>query len=160
MLPGESQIHDEPEMQHDASEVELPDVAPVDELGFIDMKLAAHANTERFRLAPAVTTLHQILRNLIKIREKWSDKNSTNCVFHRFEFLTWYRIEVIIRHPMNRYRQSCIAGKGDRSMFEQLDDPKLAGRKSWKERVTEGVVILLASGAVIGVLVYALVAIE
>ena len=45
-------------------------------------------------------------------------------------------------------------------MFEQLDDPKLAGRKSWKERVTEGVVILLVSGGVIGVLVYALVVIE
>ncbi len=23
-------------------------------------------------------------------------------------------------------------------MFEQLDDPKLAGRKSWKERLVEG----------------------
>jgi hypothetical protein len=45
-------------------------------------------------------------------------------------------------------------------MFEQLDDPKLAGRKSWKERMTEGIVILLVSGAVIGGLVYALVAIE
>jgi hypothetical protein len=45
-------------------------------------------------------------------------------------------------------------------MFEQLDDPKLAGRKSWRERLTEGAVILLVSGAVIGVLVYALVAIE
>ena len=45
-------------------------------------------------------------------------------------------------------------------MFEQLDDPKLAGQKSWKERVREGVVIVLVSGAVIGILVYALVAIE
>ena len=45
-------------------------------------------------------------------------------------------------------------------MFEQLDDPKLAGRKTWKERLLEGTVILLVAGIVIGVLIYALVAIE
>jgi hypothetical protein len=45
-------------------------------------------------------------------------------------------------------------------MFEQLDDPKLAGRKSWKERIIEGAIILAVSAAVIGVLVYAFVAIE
>lgn len=45
-------------------------------------------------------------------------------------------------------------------MFEQLDDPRLAGRKSWKERMTEAIVIVLVSGAVIGGLVYALVVIE
>ena len=45
-------------------------------------------------------------------------------------------------------------------MFEQLDDPKLAGRKSWKERLTEGSIILLVSAAVIGVLIYALMAVD
>jgi hypothetical protein len=35
-----------------------------------------------------------------------------------------------------------------------------AVQESWRERLTEGAVILLVSGAVIGVLVYALVAIE
>jgi hypothetical protein len=31
-------------------------------------------------------------------------------------------------------------------MFEQLDDPKLAGRKSWKERLVEAAIILVVSG--------------
>lgn len=44
-------------------------------------------------------------------------------------------------------------------MFEQLDDPKLAGRKSWKERIVEGAIILAVSAAVIGALAYALIAI-
>ena len=38
-------------------------------------------------------------------------------------------------------------------MFEQLNDPKL-GRKSWKERLTEGAIILAVCAAVIGGLVY------
>jgi len=42
-------------------------------------------------------------------------------------------------------------------MFDQLDDPKLAGRKSWRERLMEGAIILAVSSAVIGVLVYALI---
>ena len=45
-------------------------------------------------------------------------------------------------------------------MFEQLDDPKLAGRKSWKERLTEGAVILVVAAAVIGVLIYGLMVID
>jgi hypothetical protein len=45
-------------------------------------------------------------------------------------------------------------------MFEQLDDPKLAGRKSWKERFTEGAIILVVSAAVIGALIYALMVID
>jgi hypothetical protein len=45
-------------------------------------------------------------------------------------------------------------------MFEQLDDPKLAGRKSWKERLTEGAIILVVAAAVIGVLIYALIVID
>ena len=45
-------------------------------------------------------------------------------------------------------------------MFEQLNDPKLAGRKSWKERLVEGAMILIVSAAVIGVLAYALIAVE
>jgi len=42
-------------------------------------------------------------------------------------------------------------------MFEQLDDPKLVGRKSWKERLSEGAVILVVVVVVIGVLVYVLI---
>ena len=45
-------------------------------------------------------------------------------------------------------------------MFEQLDDPELAGRKSWKERLTEGAIILVVAAAVIGVLIYALMVID
>ena len=44
-------------------------------------------------------------------------------------------------------------------MFEQLDDPKLAGRKSWKERLVEGTIILAVSAVVIGALVYGLLAV-
>jgi hypothetical protein len=44
-------------------------------------------------------------------------------------------------------------------MFEQLNDPKLAGRKSWKERITEGAIILVVCAAVIGALVYGLLAV-
>ena len=42
-------------------------------------------------------------------------------------------------------------------MFEQLDDPKLAGRKSWKERLSEGAIILAVAALVIGALVYVLI---
>jgi len=45
------------------------------------------------------------------------------------------------------------------SIFEELDDPKLAGHKSWKERLVEGALILPVSVAVIGVLIYAFIAI-
>jgi hypothetical protein len=45
-------------------------------------------------------------------------------------------------------------------MFEQLDDPKLAGRKTWKERFTEGALILVVAAAVIGALVYAFITID
>jgi hypothetical protein len=41
-------------------------------------------------------------------------------------------------------------------MFEQLDDPKLAGRKSWKERLSEGAIILAVAALFIGALVYVL----
>ena len=44
-------------------------------------------------------------------------------------------------------------------MFEQLDDPKLADRKSWKERLVEGTIIFAVSAAVIGALVYVLIAV-
>ena len=44
-------------------------------------------------------------------------------------------------------------------MFEQLDDPKLAGRKSWKERLVEGAIILAVSATVIGSLVYVFIAV-
>ena len=45
-------------------------------------------------------------------------------------------------------------------MFEQLDDPKLAGLKSWKERLVEAAIILVVSAAVIGGLIYAFIAVE
>jgi hypothetical protein len=41
-------------------------------------------------------------------------------------------------------------------MFEQLDDPELAGRKTWKERITEGALILAVAAVVIGIIVFAL----
>jgi hypothetical protein len=41
-------------------------------------------------------------------------------------------------------------------MFEQIDDPEVAGRKSWKERITEGALILAVVVVVIGIIVYAL----
>jgi len=41
-------------------------------------------------------------------------------------------------------------------MFEQMDDPEVAGRKTWKERITEGVLILAVVAVVIGIIVYAL----
>jgi hypothetical protein len=44
-------------------------------------------------------------------------------------------------------------------MFEQLNDPKLAGRKPWKERLTEGAIILVVCAVVIGALVYGLLAV-
>jgi hypothetical protein len=43
-------------------------------------------------------------------------------------------------------------------MFEQLNDAKHAGRKSWKERLVEGAMVV--SAAIIGVLICALIAIE
>jgi hypothetical protein len=43
-------------------------------------------------------------------------------------------------------------------MFDRLNDAKLAGRKSWKERLIEGAMVV--SAAVIGVLICALIAIE
>ena len=46
--------------------------------------------------------------------------------------------------------------EGEGRMFEQLDDPKLAGRKSWKERLSEAAVILVVVAVVIGILVYVL----
>jgi hypothetical protein len=45
-------------------------------------------------------------------------------------------------------------------MFEQLDDPKLAGRKTWKELVVEGAIIVVVSAAVIGALIYVFIAVE
>jgi hypothetical protein len=44
-------------------------------------------------------------------------------------------------------------------MFEQLDDPNLAGRKSWEERIVEEAIILAVSAAVIAALVYAFIAV-
>jgi hypothetical protein len=41
-------------------------------------------------------------------------------------------------------------------MFEQLDDPELAGRKTWKERVTEGAFNPAVAAVVIGIIVFAL----
>ena len=41
-------------------------------------------------------------------------------------------------------------------MFEQIDDPEVAGKKTWKERLTEGAIILAVVTVVIGIIVYAL----
>jgi hypothetical protein len=46
---------------------------------------------------------------------------------------------------------------GAGQLFEDLDDSKLAGRKSWKERLSEGAVILVVVAVVIGILVYVLI---
>jgi hypothetical protein len=59
------------------------------------------------------------------------------------------------RKPESDYRE-----KGDTPMFEQLDDPELAGRKSWKERLVEGAMILVVAGVVIGAVVYAFMTVE
>ncbi len=41
-------------------------------------------------------------------------------------------------------------------MFEQIDDPEVAGRKTWKERLTEGAIILAVASVVLGIILYAL----
>ena len=41
-------------------------------------------------------------------------------------------------------------------MFEQIDDPELTGKKSWKERLTEALIILAVVAVVIGIILYAL----
>jgi hypothetical protein len=41
-------------------------------------------------------------------------------------------------------------------MFEQIDDPELTGKKSWKEWITEGAIILAVVAVVIGIILYAL----
>ncbi len=45
-------------------------------------------------------------------------------------------------------------------MFEQLDDPNLAGKKSWKERLTEGTIIVVVVSVVLGLLIYIFVALD
>lgn len=41
-------------------------------------------------------------------------------------------------------------------MFEQIDDPELMGKKTWKERITEFVIIFAVAAVVIGIILYAL----
>jgi hypothetical protein len=41
-------------------------------------------------------------------------------------------------------------------MFEQIDDPDLMGKKSWKEWITEGAIILAVVAVVIGIILYAI----
>ena len=41
-------------------------------------------------------------------------------------------------------------------MFEQIDDPEVTGRKTWKERLTEGAIILAVVAVVLGIILYAL----
>jgi hypothetical protein len=45
-------------------------------------------------------------------------------------------------------------------MFEQMDDPEIAGKKTWKERLAEGTIILAVAAVVIGMLVYVLTAVD
>lgn len=41
-------------------------------------------------------------------------------------------------------------------MFEQIDDPELVGRKTWKERLTELAIIVAVAAVVLGIIFYAL----
>jgi cytochrome c-type biogenesis protein CcmE len=41
-------------------------------------------------------------------------------------------------------------------MFEQIDDPEIMGKKTWKERITEGIIIIAVASVVIGIILYAL----
>ena len=41
-------------------------------------------------------------------------------------------------------------------MFEQIDDPEVVGRKTWKERLTEAAIILAVAAVVLGIILYAL----
>lgn len=41
-------------------------------------------------------------------------------------------------------------------MFEQIGDQELAAKKTWRERITEGAVILIVAAAVIGIILFAL----
>jgi hypothetical protein len=41
-------------------------------------------------------------------------------------------------------------------MFEQINNPAVAGKMTWRERLSRGVVILAAITIVLGVLLYAL----
>jgi len=41
-------------------------------------------------------------------------------------------------------------------MFEQIDDPEVAGRKTWKEWITEAAIILAVASVVLGIILYAL----
>ena len=41
-------------------------------------------------------------------------------------------------------------------MFEQIDDPEVTGRKTWKERLTEGAIIVAVAAVVLGIILYAL----
>jgi hypothetical protein len=41
-------------------------------------------------------------------------------------------------------------------MFEQIDDPDLMGRKSWKEKITEFAIIFAVAAVVIGIILLAL----
>ncbi len=41
-------------------------------------------------------------------------------------------------------------------MFEQIDDPEVAGRKTWKERLTEAAIIVAVAAVVLGIILYAL----
>ncbi|MEW5975559.1 MAG: hypothetical protein AB1898_07105 [Acidobacteriota bacterium] len=41
-------------------------------------------------------------------------------------------------------------------MFEQIDDPEVAGRKTWKERLTEAAIIVAVVTVVIGAILFAL----
>lgn len=41
-------------------------------------------------------------------------------------------------------------------MFEQIDDPEVTGRKTWKERLTEAAIIVAVVAVVLGIILYAL----
>jgi hypothetical protein len=41
-------------------------------------------------------------------------------------------------------------------MFEQINNPNVTNKKTWKERILEGAIILAVATLVIGTLLYAL----
>jgi|SoimicmetaTmtHMC_FD_contig_21_13917190_length_237_multi_2_in_0_out_0_1 hypothetical protein len=45
-------------------------------------------------------------------------------------------------------------------MFEQIDDPKLAGTKTLREWIVEVTISVVVAAAMIGIIVYVLMAVE
>jgi hypothetical protein len=46
--------------------------------------------------------------------------------------------------------------KGERRMFDQINSPETLGKKTLKEKIVEGAIILAVLGVMIGIMLYAL----